>query len=208
MELRPTTAQEAGKEDGRPVTICVFSGAASTVPPSLMETAHATGRLIGERGHQLVYGGGGLGLMGEVAWTASKHGAPVIGVIPKFLYERELGIAAPLQESKITETLHDRKMKMMELADAFLALPGGYGTLDEVLDAISAQYLGLSDKPLVLLNTGNVWDGFVTLIDTLTDIGLITSRERPMFDVAFSPQEAMELIEARVTHAKTAQSAA
>ncbi|GAA4089273.1 TIGR00730 family Rossman fold protein [Nonomuraea soli] len=179
----------------RRLEICVFCGAGRCTSQAVIDMARATGRLIGERGHRLLYGGGGSGLMGEVAWAASEHGAPIRGIIPRFLYERERAIAAPVQETQLTDTLYKRKEHMLRSADAFVALPGGFGTLDEILEVISATYLGVSAKPMIIVNTEGVWDDLVNLIATLGRFGFISPGEQPMFHTASSPLEALEIIE-------------
>ncbi|MET7334485.1 TIGR00730 family Rossman fold protein [Nonomuraea sp. NPDC005650] len=180
------------------LSICVFCGAGRSNSPAIVDTARATGRLIGERGHRLVYGGGGSGLMGEVAWAAAETGAAIRGIIPKFLYERELGISAPAQETHLTDSLNRRKELMLHSADAFLALPGGYGTLDEILEVISAAYLDVSAKPLVVVNVEGVWDHFLGLVATLQDFHLIAPREQPLFRAVDTAEDALDLIETMI----------
>ncbi|GAA3411769.1 LOG family protein [Streptosporangium vulgare] len=180
---------------GGPLDICVFCGAGRSNSRAIVDTARTTGRLIGERGHHLVYGGGGSGLMGEVAWAASESGAAIRGIIPRFLYERERAIAAPVQETQLTDTLHRRKEHMLRGSDAFIALPGGYGTLDEILEVISATYLGRSAKPLVLVNTEGFWDGFVSLVETLRRYELVAHAGQPVFHCVPSPEAAVSLVE-------------
>lgn len=192
----PGTPPVGGR--GGPLDICVFCGAGRSNSRAIVDAARTTGRLIGERGHHLVYGGGGSGLMGEVAWAASESGAAVRGIIPRFLYERERAIAAPVQETQLTDTLHRRKEHMLRGSDAFIALPGGYGTLDEILEVISATYLGRSAKPLVLVNTEGFWDGFVSLVETLRRYELVAhagSSAQPVFHCVPSPEAAVSLVE-------------
>ncbi|WP_440102173.1 TIGR00730 family Rossman fold protein [Streptosporangium sp. H16] len=196
LDSGPGTAPGGGS--GRPLDICVFCGAGRSNSQAIVDVARTTGRLIGERGHHLVYGGGGSGLMGEVAWAASESGAAIRGIIPRFLYERERAIAAPVQETQLTDTLHRRKEHMLRGSDAFVALPGGYGTLDEILEVISATYLGTSAKPLVLVNTGGFWDGFVSLVETLRRYELVApagSSAQPVFHSVDSPEAALALVE-------------
>ena len=175
--------------------ICVFCGAAGSNSPALVAAATATGRLIGERGHRLLYGGGGSGLMGKVAWAAGKHGATIRGVIPKFLYDREQGIAAPDQELYLTSTLHKRKEHMLRAADVFIALPGGFGTLDEILEVLSVNYLGMAAKPLIVVNLNGIWSGLVAQFETLRGLELISAARDPMFHVVADPREALDLAE-------------
>ncbi|MER5625774.1 TIGR00730 family Rossman fold protein [Streptosporangium sp. NPDC002544] len=190
--LQPGAGVRGG---GKPLEICVFCGAGRSNSQIIVDMARATGRLIGQRGHRLIYGGGGSGLMGEVAWAASETGATIRGIIPRFLYERERAIAAPAQETHLTDSLHRRKEHMLRGADAFIALPGGYGTLDEILEVISATYLGMSEKPLVIVNAEGVWDGFISLVETLRRFELISLAGQSMFHSVASPEEAVSLVE-------------
>jgi cytokinin riboside 5'-monophosphate phosphoribohydrolase len=177
------------------LTICVFCGARCGNSPELMELARVTGRLIGQRGHSLIYGGGGSGIMGALAWAASEDGAKILGVIPDFLHEKERHIPVPVQETQLTDTLHRRKEHMLRVADAFLALPGGFGTLDEILEVLSASCLGVSDKPLVIVNIGGVWDGLFQLVTTLHGLDLISSTQLACFRTALTPDDALDQIE-------------
>lgn len=144
-------------------SVAVFCGARPGTPAAV-RTAREVGELIGRDGHRLVYGGGGSGLMGELAWSAYRHGAPVLGVVPQFLFERERGIAAPPQAVEITGTMCERKDVMLASADAFIALPGGFGTVDEILDVIALTYLDAHRKPLVLVQPEGEWEEFLSLL--------------------------------------------
>src|SRR5258708_25293438 len=139
---------------GRPIrSICVFCGAATGRDPSYAAAAAVTGETLARRGIRVVYGGGRLGLMGAVADAALAAGGEVVGVIPRGLVDREL--AHPkLTELRIVETLHERKAQMAELADGFLALPGGLGTLEELAEVLSWAQLDLHVKPVGLLDVG------------------------------------------------------
>ena len=124
---------------GAGLSVAVFCGARAGRTPRVMECAGEVGALLGARGHRLVYGAGGVGVMGAVARAAQRHGAPVTGVIPRFLRELERDDVAPEQELIVTDDMFERKQVMFARADAFLALPGGYGTLDEVIEAVSLR---------------------------------------------------------------------
>jgi len=146
----------------------------------------------------LVYGAGGVGLMGEVAHSAARAGAPITGVVPRFLYERERSDAAPEQHTVLTEGLQDRKQIMIDTADAFLALPGGYGTVDEVFDVIGMSYLGLVRKPLVLLDVDGFWRNFISLTEQLHNQGFADQGLGNLFQLADSPLQALALLESPV----------
>jgi uncharacterized protein (TIGR00730 family) len=179
----------------RALTVAVFCGARSGYDPLTTIAAGQLGAALGLRGHALIYGAGGSGLMGTLAWAASKHGARIIGYAPQFIYEREIGIAAPEQDLHITTDMFERKRLMIERADAFIALPGGYGTVDEVLDVISLNYLGVTPKPLVLLDVDAFWQRLSELAAALQGLGFATSGEGSLFRVTSDPITALDIIE-------------
>jgi len=135
----------------RPFSLCVYCGSRHGRSPAYAAAAAAVGRLIGSRGWQLVYGGGNVGLMGVVADAALAAGGRVLGVIPRTLMEREVGHRG-LHELHVVETMHQRKQAMAERADAFVALPGGIGTLEELYEVWTWRQLSYHDKPIGLLD--------------------------------------------------------
>jgi len=147
--------------------ICVFCGSSPGADPLYAETAQAVGIEIARRGWTLVYGGGSVGLMGILADAALEAGGRVVGVIPRFLYEWEVGHDG-LTELEIVETLTERKVRMGDLSDAFLSLPGGIGTMDELFEALSWAQLGLETKPNGLLNVNGYYDGLIAFLDRAT----------------------------------------
>ncbi|MBF5033675.1 TIGR00730 family Rossman fold protein [Micromonospora sp. ANENR4] len=177
------------------LSVCVFCGARPGVSPAMTRAAEEVGRLIGERGHRLVYGGGGSGLMGSVAWSAFHAGAPIVGVIPAFLAERERSIAAPPQSVELTHTMNDRKQSMLGHADVFLALAGGYGTLDEVLDVLSLRYLGMLRKPVVLLDVEGCWDQLENMVADVHLRGYAENSLEPLYAVRTTPTSALSTLE-------------
>lgn len=178
---------------GRPsgTSIAVFCGARSGSPEAVA-AAREIGELIGAGGHRLVYGGGGCGLMGELAWSAWDGGAEILGVTPRFLHERERHVAAPPQTVRITDTMAERKRVMLDESDAFIALAGGYGTLDEVLDVIGLTYLAVHRKPLVLLQADGEWDGLVEVLESLVGSGYADPLPTGLFTVADTAEHAMK----------------
>ena len=166
--------------------ICVFCGSSSGVNPVYAEVAHAVGSEIARRGWTLVYGGGSVGLMGILADAALEAGGRVIGVIPRFLYEWEVGHDG-LTELEIVETLTERKVRMGDLSDAFLSLPGGIGTMDELFEALSWAQLGLETKPNGLLNVNGYYDGLVSFLDRATAEGFIKPKHRGLLHVSSDP---------------------
>jgi len=155
--------------DYKSLKICVFCGSSPGVNPAHLKLAKNLGDEIAKRGHSLVYGGGGLGLMGATARAARDGGASVVGIIPHFLNEIERTI--PGIDHEYVEDMHTRKMRMFDLADAFVVLPGGVGTLEEVIEVMSWQRLNLHDKPIVFLSDTNFWDKLVTVLGDIIKEG-------------------------------------
>lgn len=144
--------------------VCVFCGSGSGKSPLFAEAARRFGQDIAEAGVGLVYGGGGLGLMGEVALSVLKHKGHVTGIIPSFLSEKE-HMLREVQELIVTEDMHQRKRLMFERSDAFVALPGGIGTLEELVEQLTWSQLGRHTKPIVLANIDGFWDPLCALLD-------------------------------------------
>ena len=155
--------------DAKLLNICVFCGSSPGADPAHMKLAAELGAQIAQRGHGLVYGGGGLGLMGATARAARDAGAKVIGIIPHFLNAIEKTI--PGIEHEFVDDMHSRKIRMFNLADAFIVLPGGMGTLEEVIEVMSWQRLNLHDKPIVFLSDTGFWDKLVDVFGDIVDAG-------------------------------------
>ena len=163
-------------------TVCVFCGSSPGSDPRHAAAAVELGREIARRGWTLVYGGGSVGLMGLMADAALGEGGRVVGVIPRFLYEWEVG-HDDLTELEIVETLTERKVRMGDLADAFLTLPGGIGTLDEAFEALSWAQLGLERKPNGLLNVAGYYDALVAFLDHAAREGFVKPKHRALLIV-------------------------
>lgn len=175
------------------ISVAVFCGAQPGGEPA-MTAASRVGELLGRGEHRLVYGGGGSGLMGAVAWSAWEHGAEILGVIPGFLQDRERDIAAPPQTLRVTDSMSQRKAVMLAEADAFVALPGGYGTLDEILDVIALTYLDVHHRPLVLLQGDDEWAGLVGVLEELVARRYAMPLPTELFQVTDDPVKAVELV--------------
>jgi uncharacterized protein (TIGR00730 family) len=158
-------------------SICVFCGASPGNDPRHVEVAAHVGRVLAGRGIRLVYGGGRLGLMGAVADAALAAGGEVVGVIPRGLVERELAHPG-LTALRIVTTLHERKAQMAELADGFVTLPGGLGTLEELAEVLSWAQLDLHAKPIGLLDVGSYFDLLVGFLDRAVAEGFVAERHR------------------------------
>lgn len=150
--------------------------------PSYRGAAEQLGRGLAERGVGLVYGGGSIGLMGVVMQSVLDHGGEVTGVIPEFLMRREVGNPS-LTELVIVDSMHERKQRMFELADAFAVLPGGLGTLDETIEIVTWQQLRLHAKPIGLLSVAGYWQAYEALIDWTIAQGFADAGIRDLFSV-------------------------
>jgi uncharacterized protein (TIGR00730 family) len=153
-----------------PSSLCVFCGARFGTDPATRETAVGLGRLLAAEGITLVYGGGGVGLMGLVANAALDAGGRAVGIIPNFLLQREAGHPA-LTETVIVETMHERKLQMFERSDGFVVLPGGIGTLEEFFEVLSWRTLGLHSKPIVIIDQGGYWEPLAALLRGVVEGG-------------------------------------
>ena len=153
-------------------TVCVYCGSGTGTDPVYVEAARELGRRLAEAGIRLVYGGGSVGLMGEIAGAVLRHGGRVTGIIPRFLSERER-LLHNVDELIVTEDMHARKRLMFERADAFVALPGGIGTLEELVEMLTWGQLGRHAKPVLLANIGGFWNPLLALFDHMTEQGFI-----------------------------------
>ena len=174
--------------------LAVFCGSASGSYPIFADATRATASAMVSRGVDLVYGGGRLGLMGLIADSVLAKGGRVYGVIPEALVNLEVAHTG-VTELYTVANMHERKAKMTDLADAFIALPGGIGTLDELFEAWSWNVLGYHAKPFCLLNVGGFWDGLIQFMDHATESGFLSASRRKQLLVATTPEEALELLD-------------
>jgi len=174
-------------------SVAVFCGARLGVDPIHAEVARELGAAIAEAGMTLIYGGGGVGLMGEVARSAVEAGGRVRGVIPEFLTRIERPYDA-LTELEVTGSMHARKTRMYELADAFVTLSGGLGTLDETVEVLTWRQLNLHDKPIIILDVGGWARPFLALLDAIIAQGFAAEAHRHLVSVAAGVDEAMALL--------------
>lgn len=158
-------------------SICVFCGSKPGVNPAYVEVARRTGRVLAERGLTLVYGGGSRGMMGAVADGFLDAGGEAVGIIPDFLVGKE--VAHPrVQDMRVVKSMLDRKTMMLTLADAFLTLPGGYGTLDELFEVVTWNQIGTIRKPCGVLNINGFYTPTIDQIDLMTREGYILEKNR------------------------------
>ena len=174
-------------------TVCVFCGSSTPPDPRYRDAARALGMLLAERGVGLVYGGGSVGLMGELADAALASGGRVTGVIPVGLFSREIGHTG-LTELREVGSMHERKQLMYDLSDAFIALPGGLGTLEELAEVATWSQLGLHRKPIVLLDVDAFWEPPVTQLDRMVAVGLLKQANRDLVQRAHSPEDALTVL--------------
>ena len=169
-------------------SICVFCGGNPGARPSYGAAARRLGEFMAERGMSLVYGGAQVGLMGVIADAVLGGGGEVLGVIPTFLAGKEIAHQG-LTELRIVSSMHERKALMAERADAFVALPGGFGTLDELFEILTWAQLGLHQKPCGVLNVDGYFDGLLSYLDHATAEQLIKAEHREMLIAATDPTE-------------------
>ena len=153
-------------------SICVYCASGPGTNPAFMEAAKKFGRILAENNIRLVYGGGSVGLMGELAESVLDHGGSVTGVIPDFLVNRE-HMLLRVQERVVTPDMHGRKRVMFERADAFVALPGGVGTLEELVEQLTWAQLGRHKKPIMILNISGFWDPLCVLLEQMEKLDFI-----------------------------------
>lgn len=166
--------------------VCVFCGSSAGNDPAYLEAARAMGRTLAGRGIALVYGGGSVGLMGAVADATLEAGGEVVGVIPRALQLRELAHPG-LTTLHVVSSMHERKAKMASLAEGFVALPGGMGTLEELSEILTWAQLGLHARPCGLLDVGGYYDPLIAFLDRAVEQGFVRPEHRRLLLVAAEP---------------------
>jgi uncharacterized protein (TIGR00730 family) len=175
--------------------VCVYAGSAPGADPDYVEASRAIVGELARRGAGVVYGGGSNGLMGVLADAALEAGGDVTGVIPRFLDDREVAHHG-VTDLRVVETMHERKMLMADLADAFLVLPGGIGTLEEVVEMLSWSQLGLHRKPIGLFDVGGFWEPLVALLDHMTTEQFVGLDHRRLLLSSSDPLGLLDAMEA------------
>jgi uncharacterized protein (TIGR00730 family) len=166
--------------------ICVFCGSSPGGRPEYAQVARDMGTLLAQESIGLVYGGGNTGLMGEIAGAVLRAGGSVIGVIPEHLKAREIANAS-VPDLRVVGTMHERKAMMADLADAFIALPGGLGTLEEFFEVVTWSQLGIHEKPTGLLNVRGYYDALLSFLDRCAGEGFVRPQHRALITVATEP---------------------
>jgi len=187
-----------------PLSICVYCGSRHGTRPSYTAAARALGAAIGSRGWQLVYGGGKVGLMGEVADAVLAHGGRVVGVIPESLQALEVGHPS-LHELHVVPTMHVRKQMMAERADAFIALPGGIGTLEELYEAWTWRQLGYHRSPIGLLNIAGYYDELLRFMRHTVAEGFLSPAQHEALLVGSEPEAMLLALAERVESGRAAE---
>jgi uncharacterized protein (TIGR00730 family) len=177
-------------------SLCVFCGSKTGTDPAHAAAARRLGELMAERGVTLVYGGGRIGLMGIVADAILEGGGRVIGVIPEFLKDLEVG-NDDVSEQIVTNSMHERKTRMFELSDGFVVLPGGLGTLDETLEIVTWKQLQLHSKPVVVLNSGGYWSALADLVQATIDGGFAHPAVEELFTTVDGADDVFEALDAQ-----------
>ena len=174
--------------------ICVYAASSDAVAPVYQEAAGRLGRLIGERGLTLIYGAGNLGLMGIMAEAVHAGGGRVVGVIPRKLHDLKLAYEQA-DELIVTDDMRQRKATMETRGDAFIALPGGFGTLEEILEVLVLKQLWYHDKPVVFLNINGIYRPLLEFFEALAGAQFIKAEHRGLYAVAATPSEVFEYLE-------------
>jgi uncharacterized protein (TIGR00730 family) len=173
--------------------LCVFCGSNSGVSAAYQQAARAVGQLLCQRSVELVYGGGSVGLMGALANACLSGGGRVIGVIPQVLADKELAHKG-LTELRIVNSMHERKAVMADLSDAFLALPGGYGTLEEFFEVLTWSQLGIQRKACGLLNVDGYYDPLLAMVDKAVDQGFLRADNRRLMLSDSDPERLLDCL--------------
>ncbi|MFN2974713.1 TIGR00730 family Rossman fold protein [Terriglobus aquaticus] len=184
-------------------TLCVFCSSAMGARPEFGDAARLLGQALAKRNIGLVYGGARVGLMGAVADSTMQHGGKVIGVIPHVLVDRELSNEG-LTELHVVDTMHTRKALMAERSDAFLVLPGGYGTFEEMFEVLTWQSIRLHTKPVCLLNVSGFYDGLIAFLDTCVSEGVLRPAARANLLLAETVENALDLLTEHVNAGEAA----
>lgn len=169
-------------------TLCVYCGSSENVDRKYRAAAERLGALMAKHGVRLVFGGGGVGLMGSVADAVLAGGGEAIGIMPDFLLDIEVGHRGVKQMITV-DSMHARKQKMFDMADAFVILPGGFGTLDETLEILTWKQLRRHDKPILIVNVDGYWNPFLNLLDAIIEKGFARQKDTDLYTVVCTVEE-------------------
>ena len=179
------------------MNVCVYCSSSDRVDRSYFEVAAELGRRLGERRNNLVFGGGNTGPMGALAAAAKEHGGRVLSVIPR-IFEVQGHTFDRSDEVVVTKDLQERRMTMIKNSDVFIALPGGFGTMEEISENVTMRQLDLHQRPIVLVNPDGFWNGYLAFLDQLEAKGFIRAEDRELVHVAATPDEALDWLDTHV----------
>ncbi len=198
-QLRPTASGGIGRSKGEFVQrLAVYCGASAGGDPVFAETAKILGQIMAQRNIDLVFGGGRLGLMGIIADAVLQGGGKVYGVIPEMLKDHEVAHTG-LTELHVVKSMHERKAKMTELTDGFVAIPGGIGTLDELFEAWTWKALGYHGKPIGLLNVNGYWDSLTVFLDNVAGHGFMSDARRKQLILSDNIEDILDKLTSEFT---------
>ncbi len=180
-------------------SVCVYCGTGAKVDQNFKDQAANLGKFLAKEGIDLVYGGGLVGLMGIVSQSSFHAGGKVIGIIPEHIQDKEIR-NDDLTEIHVVDNMHTRKKMMMDRSEAFIILPGGFGTLEEAFEVLTWKYLGLHDKPIVFINVNNFYDHLETMVKHMIDVGFTPAWQRSLYHIVDTPEEALIAINAQPQH--------
>jgi cytokinin riboside 5'-monophosphate phosphoribohydrolase len=172
------------------MNICVYCGSSTGNDSDILDYAEQFGKMIAKNGHHLIYGGASIGVMGTLANSVMKHGGEVTGVIPANLFRKEVGHTGITKLITVSD-MHERKSTMADLADAFVALPGGFGTLEELFEIITWNQIGLLRKPVTVFNPNGFYEHLIQMIDHAVDTGFIKPESRAILNEARTLEECL-----------------
>ena len=179
-------------------SVCVYCGSSPGTDPAFIAAARAFGRVLAQNGVGLVYGGGSVGMMGAVARAVLEHGGNVTGIIPDFLVKKE--VMMPLKDLIVTPDMHERKRLMFERADAFVALPGGIGTLEELVEQLTWAQLGRHKKPILLANVSGFWNPLITVFEHLRASSFLPGGRQLAYLAVDAVEKILPTLNAAVAH--------
>lgn len=175
------------------LTICVYCASSTQINPLYFEATERLGKILAEAGHAVVFGGGSTGLMGKLADSMLAANAKITGVIPQFMIDEDWH-HNELTELIVTQTMHERKEKMASMADAAIALPGGCGTLEELLEVITWKQLGIFTKPIIIVNMGGYYDPLIEMLHRAVDEKFMRDIHKNMWEVVETPEDVLSAI--------------
>ena len=180
-------------------SVCVYCGTGTKVDQAYKDATATLGRLLAEEGVRLVYGGGRVGLMGIVAEACTAAGGQVTGIMPEHIQDKEVKNTTA-GELILVDSMHTRKRLMVDKSDAFVVLPGGFGTLDEAFEILTWKYLGLHDKPIVFLNVNNFYAPLMAMIDHMVNSGFTPFWQRSLYQVVEKAEDILPVISSQTEH--------